>query len=180
MLYFKSVPVVIEPGVGALEVCLVSVTRRGERTFYVPFERIDLNSTIAVSLPMIVSSAAPHVFSMSADLDNSPFLLLYDNLGKLSAVYTREQKTNVWVQNDAAPEQVGATITRPSVRFSFNGAHDRDRFLDMLEQVADKYKKRKRVVRDELITIVELLTSSKTGPVVLPIAVAKPQKPINV
>lgn len=180
MLYFKSVPVVIEPGVGALEVGLVSVTKRGERVFYVPFERVQLTAKTAALLPMIAATNAPHVFSMRDDLKLSPFLLIYDNMGKLCTVYTREPKTKAWLKNDTAPEQIGDTVTQFSVRFSFDTARDRDQFLDTLESLAAKYKKNRRIVREDVAGVLDLLTESRSGPVVLPVAIAKPTKPISV
>jgi hypothetical protein len=129
---------------------------------------------------MIVVAAAPHVFSMRDDLTTSPFLLVYDNLGKLSTVYTRDERTNAWVKNDTAAEQIGDTITKYSVRFSFDTARERDTFLETLEGVADKYRRSKRIVRTEVATIIELLASSRPGPVVLPVAIAKPTKTVKV
>lgn len=174
MLYFKDVPVVIEPGVGALEVGIVNCTKQNERLFYVPFERVDLNKSTAVKLPFVVSSSVPHVFTMDKNLDKSPFLLLYDYLGKLSTVYSRDEKTNVWVKNDAAPEQVGDTITQFSVRLSFNSVSSRDKFLTLLYDISKKYKKDNRISRNSVAKMLDALEESKVpGAVVLPVAVAK-------
>lgn len=175
MLFFKDVPVVIDPGVAALEVGIINVAKRGKRLFYVVFERVHVTAKNAHDLPMIVTSQNPHVFSMTADLKNSPFLLVYDLFGRLSVVYTREDSTNAWVRNDAAPEQVGETITQFSARFSFNSVRDRDKFMAAMNRVTNnKYS------RNDIEMISKLLNSSKAGPVVLPIAVVPPQKAINV
>lgn len=174
MLYFKDVPVVIEPGVGALEVGIVNCTKQADRLFYVPFERVELNSTTAAKLPFIVSSGVPHVFTMANDLDKSPFLLLYDYLGKLTTVYSRDEKTKVWVKNDTAPEQIGDTITQYSVRLSFNSAGSRDKFLQLLSDVSANYQRTNRVSKASVERLLDVLLESKSsGPVVLPVAVAK-------
>jgi hypothetical protein len=110
---------------------------------------------------------------MTADIDSSPFVLVYDLFGRLSVVYTREEGTNAWVRNDAAPEQIGETVTQFSARFSFNTVKERDKFLVAMNRVAcEKYS------TNDIRTISRLLNSSATGPIVLPIAVAPPQKTI--
>ena len=174
MLYFKDVPVVIEPGVGALEVAVMSVTPGSERLFYVAFERVLPTAENAAQLPFIVSSANPHVFSMYADLERSPFLLVYNMIGKLASVYTREDnKQRSWVRNDAASEQVGETITQFSVRFSFNSLRERGVFLDTLDDVINNYSKNNKIKKSLVVTLLDSLISSDFGPVVLPVAMAK-------
>lgn len=175
MLFFKNVPVVIEPGVAALEVGIISVARKENRLFYVVFERVLVTEKNAHQLPMIVTSQLPHVFSMTADIDKSPFLLIYDLFGRLSIVYTRDDSTGVWVRNDAAPEQIGETITQFSARFSFTTVRERDRFLASMEKIA-----RGKYSRADVESVSRLLHNSKTGPVVLPVAIAKPQKTITI
>jgi len=173
MLFFKDVPIVVDPGVAALEVGIINVAKRGKRLFYVVFERVILNSETADALPFVVTSQTPHVFSMLPELDKSPFLLVYDLFGRLSIVYTREEGTNAWVRNDAAPEQVGETITQFSARFSFNTVRERDKFLAAMGRISNnKYS------RGDVDTVSRLLNASVGGPVVLPIAIAPPQKSI--
>lgn len=173
MLFFKDVPIVIDPGVGALEVGIINVAKRGKRVFYVAFERLQLNSDNAADLPFVVTSQLPHVFSMYPDANRSPFLLVYDLFGRLSIVYTREEGSNAWIRNDAAPEQIGETVTQFSARFSFDTVKERDKFLAAMSRVANK-----RYSRNDVDTISRLLTSAKTGPIVLPIAIAPAQKTI--
>lgn len=175
MLFFKDVPVVIDPGVAALEVGIINVANRGKRLFYVAFERVHVTAKNANELPFVVTSQNPHVFSMTADLKKSPFLLVYDLFGRLSVVYTREDSTNAWVRNDAAPEQVGETVTQFSARFSFNSVKDRDKFMVAMGRITNnKYS------RNDVETIGRLVNTAKSGPVVLPIAIVPPQKPISV
>lgn len=182
MLYFKDVPVVIEPGVAALEVAIYHKDDRGERLFYVQFARVVVTSETVDDLPCILSSAGPHLFTMTDDLKTSPFLLVYDYRGKLQSVYTRDRKTHGWQRNDAAPEQVGDTVTQFSVRFSFNTASSREEFLRSFYDLTDDYKtggKKDKPTRDlprKVRELVNLAAESSTGPVVLPIAVAKYQK----
>ena len=173
MLYFKDVPIVIEPGVGALEVGIVNSNKKSERLFYAIFERVELNETTAAQLPFVTSSSAPHVFTMAKDLNKSPFLLIYDYLGKLSSVYTRDKNSGVWVKNDAAPEQIGDTITQFSVRLSFNSAQLRDEFLDTLDSLVSRYMSNGKVSRNSVVDLIDIISASKAGPVVLPVAVAK-------
>lgn len=177
-LFFKDVPVVIEPGVAALEVAVCRRDENGERLFYVPFGRVAPNSAATDILPFVVSSNAPHVFSMSDDLSVSPFLLVYDHLGKLNTVYTRDAHTHAWIKNDAVPEQTGSTITQFSVRFSFESAKSRDKFLRAYNQLIYKCKNngKEKDMAVDIVTIAKLLTDAPAGPVVLPVAVAKPQK----
>lgn len=173
MLHFKDVPVVVEPGVGALEVGIVSVKNGEERLFFVPFERVTPTSENAHQLPLIMSSTYPHVFSMTKDLKTSPFLLVYNTFGKLSLVYTREAKSGAWEKNEAAPEQVGDTVTQFSVRFSFNKARDRDEFLRLLDSMIEARSSGHRVSSRKIGEALDLLIESNTGPVVLPVEVAK-------
>jgi len=176
-LFFKDVPVVIEPGVGALEVAVCRRDSSGERLFYVPFGRVEPNEKSAEQLPFVVSSKAPHVFSMAQDLSVSPFLLVYDHVGKLINVYTRDPHNNAWIQNETAPEQTGETITQFSVRFSFNSIKSRDKFLRAYNNlVAKTCRGKTKETNADIDTIVDLFTKSPIGPVVLPIAIAKPQK----
>jgi hypothetical protein len=173
MLYFKDVPIVVEPGVGALEVGIINNANKSERLFYAIFERVELTETTAAQLPFVPSSSAPHVFTMTKNLDQSPFLLVYDYLGKLSYVYTRDQKSGAWLKNNAAPEQVGETVTQFSVRLSFDSAQIRDEFLDTLDNIVNKYNRSGKIARDSVVDLIDTVTLSKVGPVVLPVAVAK-------
>lgn len=171
MLFFKDVPIVVDPGVAALEVGIINVAKRGKRLFYVAFERVELNTAVGDALPFVVTSHLPHVFSMLPDINKSPFLLVYDLFGRLSIVYTREEGTNAWVRNDAAPEQIGETVTQFSARFSFNTVKERDKFLAAMGRIANnKYS------RNDVDSVSRLLNVGRTGPVVLPIAVAPLQK----
>ena len=182
MLYFKDVPVVIEPGVAALEVALYHKNKKADRLFYVQFARVHLTSDTVDDLPFILSSSAPHLFTMTEDLKTSPFLLVYDHCGRLQSIYTREKKNHHWVRNDAAPEQVGDTITQFSVRFSFDTPASREKFLLSCYELTDDYKtggKKAKPTRDlpnKVRTLVDLLAECRNGPVVLPIAVAKYEK----
>jgi hypothetical protein len=173
MLYFKDVPVVIEPGVGALEVGLVAVKDGEERLFFVPFERVTPTSENAHKLPLIMSSLYPHLFSMTRDLEQSPFLLVYDTFGKLSFVYTRDDRSYTWEKNETAPEQVGDTVTQFSVRFSFKTAKNRDVFMRHLDDIMAAKSSGKRLPQKKVGELFDLLMAASTGPVLLPVAVAK-------
>lgn len=174
MLYFKDVPVVIEIGTAALEVAVVEKKDGAERLFYAHFERVKLNQKTAAELPFVVSSSAPHVFTMSQNLKKSPYLLVYDYLGKLSTVYVKEAKTNSWLKSDTAPEQVGDTVTLFSVRFSFDSTELRDNFMSLLKDISANYKVNNKISRKSVAALLDILDESKSpGPVVLPVAVSK-------
>lgn len=173
MLYFKDVPVAIEPGVGALEVGLVSVKNGDERLFFVPFERVVPTSENAAKLPLIMSSLYPHIFSMTANLDTTPFLLVYNTFGKLSLVYTRAEKSGVWEKNETAPEQVGDTVMKFSVRFSFDTAKSRDKFMQALDTAVTARASGKRLPAKAIGEMLDFLAAANDGPVILPVAVAK-------
>lgn len=173
MLYFKDVPVVIEPGVAALEVGLVNVKDGEERLFFVPFERVNPTSENVKHLPLIMSSLYPHIFSMTRDLEVTPFLLAYDNFGKLSFVYTRCPRSYAWEKNEAAPEQVGDTVTQFSVRFSFKTAKNRDTFMSVLSSSINAHNAGKRLSSKKIGQMLDLLSSADQGPVMLPVAIAK-------
>ena len=177
MLFFKDVPVVIEPGVAALEVGIISANAQqgSKRLFYVVFERVHVTDKNVDTLPFVPTSQNPHIFSMSADVDASPFILVYDLYGRLTTVYTRDPASSTWMRSDTAPEQIGETITQFSARFSFNTSRERDRFLNAMEKVSSgKY------TRSDVESISIILRKSKSAPVVLPVALALPQKSINV
>jgi hypothetical protein len=196
-LTFKSVPVVIEPCVAALEVSLWrrSATANSDdaekqqhgRVFYVQFERVDTAISDNISkLPFIVSSNTPHIFSMANDIDESPFLLVYSFAGKLDSVYTRDPRDNTWSYCRTIPEQTGDIITQPSIRFVFKSTAARNKFLKALGNVCNNYKQRRHtlvwgdsITKRDLTTIINLL-SDTPAPVVFPIAVENPQKSLNV
>lgn len=174
MLYFKDVPVLIEIGVAAIEVGIVQRVKDSERVFYAHFERVELTSEVATELPFIVASSAPHVFTMLKDLNKSPFLLVYNYLGKLTTVYTRDEKTGLWLKSDTAPEQVGDTVTKFSIRFAFNSTESRDSFLFLLAELSATYKAQNKISRKVVESLLNvLITDSSIDPVVLPVAVAK-------
>jgi hypothetical protein len=178
MLLFKDVPVVIEPGVGALEVALCRKTRAKARVFYVQFGRLNVTETVAEQLPFVMSSAAPHVFSMSDDIAQNPFLLVYDHLGKLRHVYMRDDVTGNWIANNLFQEHVGETVTQFSVRLTFDCVAQRDTFLHAINHLANKYRQNKRInwadqaLRDSVNAMVKTIVSGN-APIVLPIAVDK-------
>lgn len=173
MLYFKDVPVVIEPGVAALEVGLASVKKGKERLFFVPFERVAPCADNSVKLPFIMSSNFPHVFAMRKDVEKSPFLLVYDVAGKLSRVYTRDEQSGAWTRNETAPEQVGETVTHFSVRFSFDKPQNRDRFVALLNEIMSERQGGKSLPIPKVNALFKLLATADHGPVMLPVAIAK-------
>jgi hypothetical protein len=181
MFSVRNVPVVIEPGVGALEaVFFVSDNKLGNRTFPLQLQRIDLSSDMAEKLPFIPSTRFPHAFTLVTDIDKSAVIVIYDMVGRLSVVYTRGAKDAAWERCDVADEHAGKTVTQFSVRFNFGSLKERTSFLDAIESMI-KDAKGGRVPDSK--TVMRAMTSlgrSRAAPVVLPVAVARAHmKPVK-
>ena len=176
MFSVRNVPIVIEPGVGALEAeFTASDAQFGSRSFPVQLERVNLTADTIKQLPFIVSTQYPHVFSLVGDLDQSSALVVYDMRGRLSIVYTRAGKKQLWERNDVAEEHAGKTITQFSVRFSFSSTKDRAQFLDLTEKMIQQVKLKTEPEMADVVRAMTLLGRSRVAPVVLPVAVAKNQ-----
>jgi len=178
MFSVRNVPIVIEPGVGAIEAEFFTNDKKiGERTIPVQMQRVNLDEKVTETLPFIPCVKFPHVFSLTTDLDKSAILLIYDWCGRLTTVYTRGQGT-AWERNDVAEEHAGQTITQFSVRFSFTSAKDRNKFVELLDDLVTDTRNKKTLDVDagrNVTKALQLLARSRTAPVVLPVAVAKNQ-----
>ena len=172
MFSIRNIPVVIEPGVAALETEFsISSKKAGERLVPVQLKRVTLDSKTAADLPFIPTTKIPHVFSPSLDLKKTATLVVYDFLGRLSTIYTRNE--NVWERSDVAEEHAGKTVTQFSVRLAFNSAKNRDKFLAAIEHMVNCVNAEKPFSPEAMSDAVRLLSRSRVAPVVLPIAVAK-------
>lgn len=174
MFLVQEIPVVIEPGVPVLETKMtVDDSKAGARTVAAHFFRLLLDEKTAPSLPLVVTTQQPHVFAMNEeDADKSPLLLVYDQLGRLSVVYTRDGSGS-WERKSVAEEHAGKAVTQFSVRFCFGAAKDRDRFLTLMGGMVAGVKGGKTVSKAEMTEAVKLLSRSRVPPVVLPVAVDK-------
>jgi hypothetical protein len=173
MFSVRNVPVVIEPGVGALEAEFTSVGDTGNREFPVQLGRVNLEDTIAAQLPFVPCTQFPHVFSILPDLTKSTVLVIYDMRGRLSIVYTRSAKEKAWERNDVAEEHAGKTVTQFSVRFNFSSTKDRAQFLALTDKLVRQVKAKDTLDNTDVVRALTLLGRSRVAPVVLPVAVDK-------
>lgn len=174
MFSVQDIPVVIEPGVAVLETSMaVGDSKAGARTVTAHFFRLALDETTAPSLPLVVTTLQPHVFSMHEnDADKSPLLLVYDMLGRLSLVYTRDDRGS-WERREVIAEHAGKTVTQFSIRFCFGALKDRNKFLELMSNMVTQVKNGSTVSKAEMTAAVSLLARSRVPPVVLPVAVDK-------
>jgi hypothetical protein len=174
MFSVQEIPVVIEPGVAVLETSIaVSDSKAGTRTVTAHFFRLTLDEKTAPSLPLVVTTQQPHVFAMNEDnADKSPLLLVYDLLGRLSVVYTRDARGS-WERKDVIAEHAGKAVTQFSIRFCFGTSKDRNKFLSLMGNMVDQVKDGNTVSKAEMTEAVALLARSRVPPVVLPVAVDK-------
>lgn len=174
MFSVRNVSVVIEPGVGALEAEFYTADAvAGQRTIPVQLQRLDLNAALVEELPLIPSTKLPHVFSLSPNLKQSNVLLVYDFLGRLAVIYTRASAKSGWTKNDVAAEHAGKTVTQFSVRFNFNSATERTKFLKCIDKLTTQCTNGDELDADTVKNAIGVLARSRTAPVVLPVAVQK-------
>jgi hypothetical protein len=174
MFSVRNVPVVIEPGVGALEAeFFIKDETHGHRTFPLQLQRLELDETLVEKLPFIPATQFPHVFSLIQDVEKSAVLVIYDFLGRISCVYTRGDDKSVWERCDVAEEHAGKTVTQFSVRFNFTSVKDRTTFLELVDKMVKDAKKNVEPAKDDVMRALKLLGRSRVPPVVMPVAVAK-------
>ena len=174
MFFVKNVPVVIEPGVDALEAEFsVSDGHKKPRSFPVQLVRLEPETEVATKLPFILSTKFPHVFSMGANPDESSALVVYDNLGRITFVYTRDDTGKTWEKREVAAEHAGKTVTQFSVRFSFHSAKLRDKFMELVDTVMTQLHNDQKVNMADVEAVFTILSRSRVNPVIMPVAVAK-------
>jgi hypothetical protein len=174
MFSVRNVPVVIEPGVGALEAeFFIKDETHGHRTFPLQLQRLELNESLVEKLPFIPATQFPHVFSLIQDVEKSAVLVIYDFLGRISCVYTRGDEKSAWERCDVADEHAGKTVTQFSVRFNFTSVKDRTTFLELVDKMIKDAKKDIEPARDDVMRALKLLGRSRVPPVVMPVAVAR-------
>ena len=171
MLFISNVPVVIEPGVAALEADLMINAKEGERRVLMQLVRVPLDEKTAADLPFIPTVKMPHVFTPVADLKKTTTLVTYDYLGRLDAIYTKT--AGAWERNDAADEHAGKTVTQFSVRLCFNSVKSLNKFLSAMGHLVTCFGQEKTPDPAAVQDISKLLHKSRVAPVVLPVAVAK-------
>jgi hypothetical protein len=174
MFFVREIPIVIEPGIGVLEASMiVSDSKAGERTVAAHFFRVPLDEKVAPKLPLVPTSEHPHIFSLHADTEKSPLLLVYDLLGRLSLIYTRDKGKRSWERHAVIDEHAGKTVTQFSVRFCFSTVKDRQKFVALVNNMVTAARDGGSVSKADMTEAVNLLSRSRVAPVVLPVAVAK-------
>lgn len=142
--YFElyEAPIVIEPLVGALEINLFirdnnkpANDASAKHKVWWQFCRVDINEETTAILPFIPTTKYPHVFTLSDDLETSPFLLVYDLTGRLSFIYKKDSALSTWICHSVTEEVRGITATHFSVRFAFNSSADRDEFSALINKI---------------------------------------------
>lgn len=175
MFVLRNIPVVIEPGVGAVEAEFLRVDEnKEEKILPVQLVRLALDSDAVDDLPFVPDTKAPHVFSTTADSKKLSTLVVYDFLGRISVLYVRNRAANnTWEKHHVAEEHAGKTITQFSVRFCFNSAKSRDAFLAAIEHLVDSMLHNREPAPKSLKDALRLLSRSRIPPVALPVAVAR-------
>lgn len=174
MLSVRNIPIVIEPGVGAIEAEFsVSEGQKNSRIFPVQLFRVQLNEHEAEKLPFIPSVKRPHVFALTHDPEESAALIVYDSSGRICLIYTRDETGKSWEKREVAAEHAGKTIAQFSVRFSFSSAKTRDKFMELVDGVIAQMHNDQKPNPNDVAAAFALLSRSRVSPVLLPIAVAK-------
>ena len=173
MFIVRNVPVVIEPGVEAVEAEFVICEQPSDekcRTLPMQLFRLPLDGKAAEQLPFIPSIRAAHVFSTTTDLEHAPILVLYDSHGRIAQVFNRDDTGKAWERKDIADEHAGRAVTQFSVRFCFSTAKTRDKFMELIDSAMAQHSAGQKIEQAEIAAIFGLLRRSRTGPVVLPVA----------
>jgi hypothetical protein len=174
MFFVRNVPVVIEPGIGAIEAeFAVSEGSKKPRGFPVQLTRVALDSESAAKLPFIPATRLPHVFSLTSDPDESSALVVYDNLGRITFVYVRDDTGKAWDKREVAAEHAGKTVTQFSVRFSFSSSKLRDKFMELVDNVISQLQNDQKPNMADVEAAFTILSRSRVAPAVMPVAVAK-------
>lgn len=174
MFLVRNVPVVVEPGVGIIEAeFAVSDGAKKPRTFPVRLFRVELNQESAAQLPFIPSTRTAHVFSLTQQPEESCTLIVYDHLGRISYVYTRDKTGKAWEKKEVAAEHAGKTVTQFSVRFSFHSSKARDKFMEAVDSVLSQMQNDQQPNAQDVNLVFSMLARSRVAPVVMPVAVAK-------
>lgn len=176
MFFIKNVPIVIEPGVRALEAeFVINDPKAGQRLVPVQLARVALDEIEITKLPFIPTTRLPHVFSITSDIDKSCALVVYDSAGRISSLFTKDKKQKSWERFDIAEEHSGKSVTQFSVRFMFNTARDRSKFLAAMEKITEKVGREEKPDIAEVMEAIRPLARSRVAPVSVPVAIEKCQ-----
>lgn len=177
MFVLRNIPVVIEPGTGAVEAEFIRTEHgKEERIIPVQMVRLCFTENMLEDLPFVPDTKHPHVFSTTADTKRLSVLVVYDFLGRIATIYVRDirgKKFGAWEKNHVAEEHAGKTITQFSVRFCFNSLKSRDAFIGAIEQLVDALLHQQEPSPRALKDALRLLSRSRIAPIALPVAIAK-------
>jgi hypothetical protein len=172
MLVIRNVPVVIEPGVAVLETEFAAKSKKDDvRIVPVPLQRIVLDEKTLPDLPFIPTTSEPHVFAPTQDVKKAHTLVVYDFLGRLTAVYMREGPS--WEKHPIAEEHAGQAVTQFSVRFCFGTAKSRDRFMSAVSHVLASRLAGQQPDAKAVEDVFQMLERLRVDPIVLPVAAHK-------
>jgi hypothetical protein len=174
MFQVQNVPIVIEPGVEAIEADFIVAERPSrKRGFPVQLFRVTLDSETVQALPFIPSAKQPHVFSLAHNPDESLVLIVYDSLGRINLVYTRDETGRAWEKNEVADEHAGKTVKQFSIRYFFNSEKSRNAFMHLVDGIISHVHKNESPPAEDVVAAIKLLARARVSPVALPVAVAK-------
>ena len=174
MFFVRNVPVVVEPGVGVIEAeFAITDPAKKPRSFPVQLFRVALDSESAEKLPFIPTTKLPHVFSLSPNPEESLALLVYDSLGRITFVHTRDDTGKTWEKKSVAAEHAVKTVTQFSVRLAFNSVKLRDKFMELIDNVMSQVQNDQTPNMADVTAAFTILSRSRVDPVVMPVAVAK-------
>lgn len=174
MFFIKNVPIVIEPGVQAIEAELVtSHLKYGQISVPVQLVRVPMDEKSAEELPFIATTQLPHVFSLVFNVEKSAALVVYDSAGRISVLYTKDETQRSWERFSVSDEHAGKSVTQFSVRYIFNTAKDRSKFLTAMEKLTEQAGREELPNMADVMAALRPLARTRTAPVVLPVAVEK-------
>jgi hypothetical protein len=178
MLAIKNVPIVIEPGLEVIEVelsinDLADPRQKTRHRLPTHLYRVPLDEKVMQELPLVPTTKTPNIFSATTNLKKSPALVVYDALGRIHTIYTRNADRKYWERFDVAEEHSGKAITQFSVRFVFNTVKDRGRFLQLMDKLVESASREAAPQMDDVMAALRILARSRVAPVVLPVASEK-------
>lgn len=173
MISIKNVPIVIEPGVNVLEAEFFVRQDKRTCTFPIQLFRVSADKNTAADLPFIPSVKVPHVFGLSNIPSEALILVVYDSMGRIHALYTRQHLKDAWEKEHIAEEYAGKTITRFSVRYSFSSHKNRQQFMELVDTIMTQINNDKLVDPGSVVSAFMLLSKARATPVVMPVAALK-------
>jgi hypothetical protein len=174
MFQIQNVPIVIEPGVNAIEAeFCVTDEKHKRRSFPVHLFRVALDENSAAKLPFVPATKLPHVFSLAQNTDDSPVLVVYDVMGRINIVFVKDESGKAWEKREVADEHAGKSVKQFSVRYFFNNEKARNDFMERVDKIMSSLQYDTAPSLEDVMAAFRLLSRARTGPVVLPMAVAK-------